>query len=126
MKILCKKSDLDGYGVFASEDIKQGEIIESCPVVVVPYTEWNHIKHSKLVDYIFEWTPEIKSRMAYPLGYAMIYNHSYSPNAKTAKDIENSLMNYIAVRDIPKGEEITHNYTGNPYSKEQLWFEVKY
>jgi SET domain-containing protein len=125
MKIKCNKSDLGGYGVFATEDIKQGELIESCPVVAVPFSEWKFVQHTKLIDYIFDWAPDLEKRIAYILGYAMVYNHSYTPNAKNVKDIENGLFHFYALRDISKDEEITHNYNGNHGSTGPMWFEVK-
>ena len=125
MKIQCKKSPLGGHGVFSTEDIKQGELIESCPVVAVPFSEWKFVHQSKLVDYMFEWSPDLEKRIAYILGYAMVYNHSYTPNAKNVKDIENGLFHFYALRDISKDEEITHNYNGSPGHTGDVWFEVK-
>ena len=68
MKIQCEKSSLGGFGVFATEDIKKGEPIESCPVVVVPFEEWKFVQHSKLVDYIFEWAPTEEKRNSLHIG----------------------------------------------------------
>ena len=125
MKIQCEKSSLGGFGVFATEDIKKGELIESCPVVVVPFEEWKFVQHSKLVDYIFEWAPTEEKRIAYILGYAMVYNHSYDPNSETRKDIENGLFHFYARKDVQRGEEITHNYNGHAGSTGPMWFEVR-
>jgi len=125
MKIRCEKSARDGFGVFATETIKKGELIESCPVVIVPFSEWKFIQHSKLIDYLFEWAPNSEKRIGYILGYAMIYNHSYDPNAESIKDLKNDLFNFYARKDIEVGEEITHNYNGSAGHTGQVWFEVK-
>jgi SET domain-containing protein len=124
MKIECKKSPLHGFGVFATENIEEGELIESCPVITVPFIEWKFVRYSKLVDYMFEWSQDIEKRIAYILGYGMIYNHSFDPNAFTKKDIEEGLFHFYARKNIKIGEEITHNYHGNPNINNPVWFKV--
>ena len=52
----------------------------------------------------------------------MLYNHSTEPNAMFAKDDDDNLMHYVALRPIAKGEEITQDISTleNPAILEQL------
>jgi SET domain-containing protein len=43
-----------------------------------------------------------------------LYNHSYQPNAQFIRDYPRRLMNFVAVRPITPGEEITINYNYYP------------
>jgi SET domain-containing protein len=127
MKIESKKSEIHGHGVFATEKIFSGDIIEKCPVVPIKIGELPFLKKSTIVDYLFEWetTPFSEYKMAFILGYCMVYNHSYSPNSKTLRNFEDGTMDFVALKDIESGEEITHNYNGNHGSTGPMWFEVK-
>jgi hypothetical protein len=127
MKIESKKSEIHGHGVFATEKIFSGDIIEKCPVVPLKIEELPFLKKSAIVDYLFEWetTPFSEYKIAFILGYCMVYNHSYTPNSKTTRNFDDGTMDFVALRDIESGEEITHNYHGNPNCKEPVWFEVK-
>ena len=71
-----------GLGVFATEDIVPGEVIERCPVVLfsiealetmVELTEG----HSILGDVVFGWNAKTT---AIALGWGGIYNHSLENN----------------------------------------------
>ena len=53
-----------------------------------------------------------------PLGLGMLYNHSAAPNAVALRHLEQALVEFVALRDIQAGEEITHRYACPP------WFEV--
>ena len=125
MKIACKKSEKGGFGVFATDFIKENELIEICPVLPIHFKEWGCLQHSKLVDYIFEWAPTVEKRIGFILGYGMVYNHSYQPNSRTIRDIHTDTFTFYALRDIEEGEEITHNYNGSPGHTGDVWFEVK-
>ena len=98
-----------GRGVFAAKDFKEGEIIEVCPVIIVPGGETKLMDDSIMSDYVFEWTEEPET-YAVVLGYGSIYNHSNEPNAEFDTDYENHTMVFSAIRDIKKGEEICTDY----------------
>ena len=125
MKIIACKSTLGGNGVFAEQEIKKDEIIEACPIVPINMKDWNHVKHTKLVDYVFAWASDPEKRVAFVLGYGMVYNHSFEPNSATRIEFDEDLLVFYALRDIQVGEEILHNYHGNSKCKEPVWFEVK-
>lgn len=59
--------------------------------------------------------------LAIALGFGSIYSHSYEPNATYKKRFKNKTIDFIAIKDIKKGGEITVNYNyGNPEDKSAL------
>jgi hypothetical protein len=110
-----------GRGVFASTSIKKDKIIESCPVLVLPRKDYPLVKRTELRNYYFMWG---KSTSAICFGYGSIYNHSYEPNATYVKRIKQKRIDFVAIKSIKKGEEITVNYNyGKPESKKRLWIK---
>lgn len=114
---------IKGLGVFALENIKKGEIIEVCPLILVPIKDFEQIKKTKLYYYFFEYT---KTFFAIALGYCSLYNHSYSPNAKYVFDYKKRTITVVALRIIEKNEEIFFNYNYYPNDKSPLgdWFKA--
>jgi SET domain-containing protein len=117
-------------GVFAGVEIKKGEIVESCPIIEVSKHDTANLKESILVTYFFYFGRN-KERLAITLGFGSIYNHSYDPNATFKIKSKEKLIDFIALKDIKKDEEITFNYNhGNPKNKKTsndktpLWFDV--
>lgn len=108
-------------GVFAAKNIKAGEVIEECPILVLPRKDYPIAKKTILRNYYFMWG---KVTAAICWGFGSLYNHSYEPNATYEKDIKNKLIRFIAVKDIHKDEEILINYNyGNVNSKKKLWIQ---
>ncbi len=115
-----------GRGVFTSEHIPAGTLVETSPVIVMPATERIFLDKTRLHDYIFEWgegEPGEKS-CCMAMGYVPIYNHSYKSNCEYEMDTEAELIRIRAVRDIEKGEELFINYNGDWNNEKPLWFEV--
>lgn len=107
-------------GVYARRDIPAGSIIERSPVILIPKSQvfggetWAAKNAARISWYVFEWhVPTKREYVALALGYGSIYNHSFSPCAMyrcAAPDV----MEYLALREIRAGEEITINYNGKP------------
>jgi SET domain-containing protein len=112
-----------GRGVFASAPIFKGELIETCPVIVIPADQWHHVEPTVLALYIFNFGPE-GEHAAIALGYGSLYNHSFTPNAEYTKSWDERLIRFTALRDIAPGEEITVNYNGNPNDRSEIWFDL--
>ncbi len=112
--VQVKSSDIHRYGVFATHLIKQGEIIEECPILIFDNTNYS----SKLDDYAFNWADE--NHCALALGYGSIYNHAEEPNAKIQLDFKNELVIFTALRPIFKGEEICIYYSEGWFKKRNL------
>lgn len=125
-KIYISKSKIKkaGRGVFAARDIKKDEIIEKCPVIEVPKHDVSNLRESILVTYFFYFGKN-KERLTIALGFGSIYNHTYEPNATYKIKHAEKTIDFIALKDIKKDDEITVNYNyGNPKDKSPLWFEV--
>ena len=117
-----RKAPGKGRGVFAGQPFAEGEVIERVPVVVLPREQRRFVDATVLWHYYFKWPPH-DGVLAFPLGHAMIYNHSGTPNAVWHGNPDENLMDFVAVRPIAAGEEITHNY-GGPKSQMPMWFEL--
>ncbi len=107
-------------GVFATRDIAKGELIHEAPVIPYPNEEHVHIEKTTLADYAFEYGV---NHTAILLGYGMLFNHSYTPNATYEISFENHTFNFSAYKDIKAGEEILINYNGDEEDQELLWFD---
>ncbi|GIV33112.1 MAG: hypothetical protein KatS3mg031_0647 [Chitinophagales bacterium] len=105
-----RRSKIHGLGVFAKKDIRKGQIIEQCPYLIT------FLENHKLInDYLFYRSP--KTGMII-LGYGCIYNHSPDYNAEYFEDTEKKLIEFVARRNIKKGEEIFIHY-GDAYFKDR-------
>jgi SET domain-containing protein len=113
-----------GRGVYARRDIKKDEIIEKCPVIEVPKHDVSNLRESILVTYFFYFGKN-KQRLVIALGFGSIYNHAYEPTARYEIRRTKKTLDFIALRDIKKDDEITINYKlANPKDRTSLWFEV--
>ena len=113
-------------GVYARRDIKKGEIIERCPIIEGPKNDTSNLKESVLVTYFFYFGKN-KEQVAIALGFGSMYNHSDKPNTTYKIKRKDKIIDFIALDDIKKNDEITFNYynCSNPKSKKSpLWFEV--
>ncbi len=100
-----------GRGVFTSEDIDAGTIVEIAPVIVMSKEERMLLDKTLLHDYIFEWGGE-KEQCCMALGYVPVYNHSYKSNCEYEMDFETELIQIKTIRLIKAGEELFINYNG--------------
>lgn len=123
-KIRLGASPGRGRGIFATAAIAPGEIFERAPVLVSPAGEWPHVEQTVLYNYCFSWGPQLE-HAAIGLGYASLYNHSYSPNALYVRQLNELLIHFVARRAIAPGEEITVNYNNDPADQQPVWFDVK-
>lgn len=98
-------------GMIAVSSIRKASVIERCPVILVPKKEQVHLFQTKVRNYYFDWT---RKNCAVVLGYGSLVNHSYSPNAYYRWDYKAKYLTFVALKDIPKGEEVTINYNGDP------------
>jgi SET domain-containing protein len=117
-KIEIKNTPGKGFGVFATDVIEIGEVIEECHLVTLP------IKQGDISDLLADY------RFAYPLGseywehvvvlgYGSIYNHSNSNNAAWRNHPILRAFQFYAVKQIQPGEEICTYYGGDSYWKER-------
>jgi SET domain-containing protein len=125
-KVYIRKSGIlnAGRGVYARRDIKKNEIIEKCPVIEVPKHDLANLRESILVTY-FYYFGKNKQQLLIALGFGSIYNHAYKANATYKISHIEKTIDFIALKDINKDDEITVNYRyPNPKNKNPLWFEI--
>lgn len=104
-KVYLKKSEIHERGVFAKKRIKSGQIIEKCKAQLFP----KEGAGKKLENIRFSYD---QNNFAIAEGYGAIYNHSDKPNAAKFMHEENGInyIIFIALGDIEKDVEITHEY----------------
>ena len=113
-----------GRGVFATEDIKKGTVIEVSPVIVLTARERKIVEQTKLFDYLFEWGKN-KKMACVALGYVSVYNHDYSSNCEYDMDYDDRTIKITTVKLVKKGEELFVNYNAAPNDKTRVWFDKK-
>ena len=122
--LFITESNLGGRGVFTGEPLEAGDLIEICPVIVLPEKDLPVIHTTKLHDYYFLWGDD-QQQCAIALGYGSLYNHAYEPNARYLLDYEHQTIDFYCIKNIAAGEEITVNYNGEPEVKTLVWFDEK-
>lgn len=124
-KIEVRKSPVHGLGVFATDKISKGELIEECPLIFLN-TKKGETNYC-LIDYTFVWPKGSEwTNHVITLGYGALYNHSNDPNATWENNLENTTFNFVAIRDIEKDEEIFTFYGDESYwSDGRSHIEVK-
>ncbi|WP_429877149.1 SET domain-containing protein [Fictibacillus sp. NRS-1165] len=108
-----------GRGIFATRNIKKGELIHRAPVIASPKEECKYMIKTVLADYVFNWN----DGYAIALGYGSLFNHSYTPNARYKLKKKELIIDFYAYKDIREGEEILVNYNGDPEDDRELWFK---
>lgn len=119
-KIKLGNSGIHGRGVFAAKNIKNGEVIERCPLVQMGNRS-RYQTDPQVYGYMYAQQPcdcyECENHgflFFMALGYGMIYNHQDNPNSLWKFNYTQLLGDVIAIKDIVVNEEIFVNY-GNVY-----------
>ena len=113
-KIFVKQSKVHGFGVFASEDIMEGEVLEECPLYLLDMVRGE--SSPCMLDYRFNY-PKSNSwtHQAIAWGYGSLYNHSNDANADWRNSEQTNTFEFYATKNIKKGEEIFLYYGGVEY-----------
>jgi SET domain-containing protein len=97
--LVVRRSRIHGRGLFARSALRRGQLLDSCPVVVV------HDAGDELGNYVFDWG---RDRLGLALGLVSIANHSDTPNAHVLTGGDE--LELRALRAIAAGEEILIDY----------------
>jgi hypothetical protein len=96
-------------GVFSSQKIKKGEVIDICPFLSFPQSSKEKIPVFSNYTFCYprseNWT-----KHALVLGYGSYYNHSETPNVDWYTNEEDQTFVYFAINDINDEEELLINY----------------
>lgn len=113
-----------GKGVFTSENISKGSVIEIAPALVMSAEERKLLDQTLLHDYIFEWG-ESEGQCCMALGWVSVYNHSYTANCDYEMDYTDRTITIRTVRKIKAGEELFINYSGSWNATKEVWFDAR-
>ncbi len=112
-----------GRGVFTAQPIAAGNLLEICPVIVLPPEDLPRVHATRLHDYYFLWGNDGATAIA--LGFGSLYNHSSQPNADYEMHLADESIHIRSIADIPAGAEITMHYTDGGRKQTELWFEER-
>ncbi len=94
-------------GLLAVADIRKGQVIERCPVILVDIRHEPLVKQTVLKRYYYEWNAR---HHCVVLGYGSLYNHSFQPNVRYRFNYKDQCLVCSALRDIAASEELFVNY----------------
>jgi SET domain-containing protein len=97
-----------GRSVFASRAFRKAELIEVCPVILLPgITDEDQLGGMR--KYVFQWHVA-GDVLAIALGYGSLYNHHPNPNAEFTLRYTKKEIVFRAIREITPGEQIFVDY----------------
>jgi hypothetical protein len=108
--------------VFAVVDFAPDDVIERCPLVIVPAEQAALVCGTVLGHYAYGWDD---GAVAIALGCGSLYNHDPAPNATYEESDDghgNPTIVVRAERAIAAGDEILIDYTGG--GTQPLWFDA--
>jgi len=105
-----ERSEIGGLGLFAGQDIKEGDIIWFLDPSVDQIFDKEEFEH--MLSVLYNDNNEKFRKWSYKRGDTYVLcadntkfaNHSETPNCKAERLYD------VALRDIVKGEELTYNY----------------
>ena len=105
-----------GRGVFATDGIPQGCVLERCHAILLSELEGKSFGGSfpTLARYVFPWKPG----KCFLTGNGLLYNHNSAattgrdPNMRAVIQLGSLTVDFVAARDIHRGEELTYDYRG--------------
>ncbi len=98
MKVEIKKTNQKGFGVYAIESLKSGEIVVNTHII--KYLNNNDSHAVQIAENTFVYFDQLR----------LTVNHSCSPNCGIQVN-SSSGHDLIAMKDIEAGEEITYDYS---------------
>jgi hypothetical protein len=115
VKFEIRSNPVTGRCLFATTDIKYGELIHVAPALVVSKEEYDgHGMHTIMKEYCFN-LPNGDKMM--PLGYGGLFNHSsVKPNVDYRLDREGACVRFYSGGSITRGSELFIYYG------DKLWF----
>lgn len=87
-----------GYGVFAAQSIRKGEVVEEAPLL------------SQTTPFLTDYTFTTGGKYVLPLGNIPLYNHSDDPSCDHVVNDDATVLTLVSRRPIKLGEELSINY----------------
>ena len=115
--VFLKESKYGGKGVFTNKPIKQGEVVEIAPYLLVPINDIS--ENNTLKDYVFQCDD---CNHLLVLGYGSMYNHQDNPNLKYQYNDngQGTFLGRFANRDIECNEELCISYGDGYWSGREI------
>ena len=117
-KLEIRKSSIDGRGTFATNIIKQGEIIAVYGGIIVPREDIH--KYRKEIGGIRGIQISENFFICPTESQGGLFNHSCEPNMGLKSQIE-----YVAIDDINKGQEVVTDYAFTELDFEEFTCQCK-
>ena len=126
-----------GRGVFAARSFVAGEVVEVAPVVIVPEVEVktrlpanvkvtiHYVREVEVLVFDWSYLANVPKTSALALGYGSLYNSANPANMRYEAVAAESVLRFVAVRNIGAHEELTINYDavgGGAEWKDRNWF----
>jgi SET domain-containing protein len=109
-----------GRGLFATQTIESGSIIENSPILLFQRDEWeSHGKYTILQHYTFRWK---NGCYAIALGIGSLFNHDRVPNVGWLRLYDENIIRFTALQKIEIGEELCISY--GPSSLVSTWLHI--
>lgn len=113
MKTCILRDKRKGRGLYAKTEIRKGELIEACELILIDMNDVN----GALEGYVYGYS---KNKAALALGNGSLLNHSDRSNSEFYFDYRRKKLLIRAKRRIRPGEEITINYGYNEELKKRF------
>jgi hypothetical protein len=110
-----------GWGVFTSEALESGTVIEISPVIIMTGAEKLLLDQTTLYNYIFDWEAGM---CCMAMGLVPVYNHGCPSNCEYFQEYDKGTIYIKTMRDILQHEELTINYNGDFNNTAPVWFEA--
>ena len=112
---IAKSKDTKGYGVFAAEDIRSGDVLEEAPFVRTAYRT-KDLMHDQIKQILYPLPCQCDTckhrgqNLVLSSGYIQMYNHNNDSDVKFEWNKEARVITVRAIKNIPEGQEIFHSY----------------
>ena len=108
IKYLLKPSGINGIGIFANQNVKKNEIVHRGILsddLILTTAEFHQLtEEQKVTMQHFGYFDRKLKKWRLEAGDIKFCNHSDKPNVTLVN------TDLLALRDIPSGDEILHNY----------------
>lgn len=136
-KGFIKESSIHGFGLFASQKIRQGEQLAILDGQTIPYAKYlelsNYFTNTEAINglenyFFMEWNmleDELVLSRAYRTQYSYINHSKFNANVKVVKLKNENLCALVCTKEIRPTEEILIDYTKEPLPLSYLASEEK-
>lgn len=109
MSLIVRRYRGQGRGVYSTQPIQDGDVVEVSPVIVFEATEWRPMIDTRLESYAFTWGSDGEDR-ALALGFGGLFNHADVPNLSWTPSRRGAVITFRAIERIAAGVQLTIDY----------------